>query len=126
MPDETDLFKSIDGNPIINPVGFCTYHKGYVSYNQARTHKCFRKHGGACGRIMDMKGRYVKNMNQQQYFDKTIDRLTKMETALNRMGRSLENISNTLDDMKRNEALLIEASQGDPEVVPDSFFPTEK
>lgn len=104
---DIDLYKSIDGNPIKNPVGYCMYHKGYVSDRQAKVHRCFRKHGGTCGRMKDMEGRNIRKMTSQQYYDKVVDRLTKMETVLIRMGKALENISKTLDMMEKNEETML-------------------
>lgn len=101
-----DYYRSIDGNPIRNPVGYCTYHKGYISDRQAKTHKCYRKHSGICGRMMNLEGRYVKSMNQQQYFDKMVDRITKMESDLIRMYKALDNISKTLDMMSKHEETM--------------------
>ena len=46
-------------------------------------------------------------MTSQQYYDKVVDRLTKMETALIRMGKALENISKTLDMMEKNEEEML-------------------
>ena len=36
-----------------------------------------------------MKGESVKQMRQEQYYDKMLSRLEKIETALNRIGRIL-------------------------------------
>lgn len=107
LTSDIDLYKSIDGNPIKNPVGYCVYHKGYVSDRQAKVHRCFRKHGGTCGRLKDMEGRNIRKMTSQQYYDKMVDRITKMETALIRMGKALENISKTLDMMEKNEEEML-------------------
>lgn len=46
-------------------------------------------------------------MTSQQYYDKMVDRITKMETALIRMGKALENISKTLDMMEKNEEEML-------------------
>lgn len=85
-----DYFRSIDGNWILRPVGYCTYHRGYVSERQARVHKCHRKHGGTCGRLANMEGRLIKNMTQQQFYDKIVDRMDKLIVATNKLTKTLE------------------------------------
>ena len=89
---DTDYFRSIDGNWISKPVGYCTYHRGYVSERQARVHKCHRKHGGTCGRLANMEGRLIKRMNQQQFYDKMISRMDKMCASLDKIVRTIEAI----------------------------------
>ena len=39
MPEE-QLYKSIDGNTIKNPVAYCKSHKGYLSLKQLKVHRC--------------------------------------------------------------------------------------
>ena len=92
-----DYFKSIDGNMIRNPVGYCTYHRGYVSQRQAMVHKCYRKHGGTCGRLTNMRGKRVRDMTQQQFYDKMISRMDKMCGSLNKIVGILEAIQKKQD-----------------------------
>lgn len=86
---KTEYYESIDGNPLRCPVAYCTYYHGYLSENIIRVHRCRKKHGGACSRLQNMRGENVKQMRQDQYFDKMLTRLEKIETALNRIGRIL-------------------------------------
>lgn len=92
IPEAIDYYKSIDGNMIRNPVGYCTYHRGYVSQRQAMVHKCYRKHGGTCGRLTNMRGKRVRDMTQQQFYDKMISRMDKMCGSLNKIVGILEAI----------------------------------
>lgn len=85
-----DSYKTIDGNYSKHVIGYCTYHRGYVSERQARVHKCHRKHGGTCGRLANMEGRLIKRMNQQQFYDKMINRMDKMCGSLEKIVRTLE------------------------------------
>ena len=98
---DTDYFRSIDGNWISKPVGYCTYHRGYVSERQARVHKCHRKHGGTCGRLANMEGRLIKRMNQQQFYDKMISRMDKMIVAMNKLSKTLEAMQ------KKNDVYIV-------------------
>lgn len=107
MTEDIDLYQSIDGNGIRKPVGYCMYHKGYVSDRQAKVHRCFRKHGGTCPRLQNLEGRSIRKVKTEQFYDKVVDRLTKMETALIRMGKALENISRSLDMMEKNEEEIL-------------------
>ena len=112
---DTDYFRSIDGNWISKPVGYCTYHRGYVSERQARVHKCHRKHGGTCGRLANMEGRLIKRMNQQQFYDKMISRLDKMCASLDKIVRTLE----AMQKVEFNKAMTISVTDknGDPVVL---------
>lgn len=98
---DIDYFKSIDGNMIRNPVGYCTYHRGYVSQRQAMVHKCYRKHGGTCGRLTNMRGKKVRDMTQQQFYDKMISRMDKMCGSLDKIARMLESIQ------KKNDVYIV-------------------
>ena len=60
------------------------------------------KHGGICGRYQDMKGVYVRRMKAEQYYDKVADRLTKIESALNKMARAIEHISTFADMLEES------------------------
>ena len=112
---DTDYFRSIDGNWISKPVGYCTYHRGYVSERQARVHKCHRKHGGTCGRLADMEGRLIKRMNQQQFYDKMISRMDKMCGSLEKIVRTLE----AMQKVEFNKAMTISVTDknGNPVVL---------
>ena len=96
-----DYFKSIDGNMIRNPVGYCTYHRGYVSQRQAMVHKCYRKHGGTCGRLTNMRGKRVRDMTQQQFYDKMVSRMDKMCGSLDKIARMLEAMQKADADSKK-------------------------
>ena len=112
---DTDYFRSIDGNWISKPVGYCTYHRGYVSERQARVHKCHRKHGGTCGRLADMEGRLIKRMNQQQFYDKMISRMDKMCASLDKIVRTIE----AMQKVEFNKAMTISVTDknGNPVVL---------
>ena len=97
---DIDYYKSIDGNMIRNPVGYCTYHRGYVSQRQAMVHKCYRKHGGTCGRLTNMRGKRVKDMTQQQFYDKMVSRMDKMCGSLDKIARMLEAMQKANEDSK--------------------------
>ena len=90
-------YRAIDGNWILRPIGWCQYHHGYLSEKQMKTHKCMSRHGGVCGRFQTMEGEYLRKMKSEQFYDRTIDRLTKMEATLNRISKSLEAISKSID-----------------------------
>ena len=100
-PEAIDYFKSIDGNMIRNPVGYCTYHRGYVSQRQAMVHKCYRKHGGTCGRLTNMSGRRVRDMKTEQFYDKFLSRMDKMCGSLDKIARMLEAMQKTNEDSKK-------------------------
>ena len=112
---DTDYFRSIDGNWISKPVGYCTYHRGYVSERQAKVHKCHRKHGGTCGRLADMEGRLIKRMNQQQFYDKMISRMDKMCGSLDKIVRTIE----AMQKVEFNKAMTISVTDknGSPVVL---------
>ena len=92
-------YKTLDGNWSVKVEGYCGYHKAYITEKQAKIHRCHAKHGGVCGRYQNMKGEYVRSMRQDAFYDKQIDKLTRIETALNKLVRTFENISNFCDMM---------------------------
>ena len=92
-------YPSLDGNWVLFPIGYCTWYKRYITEKQAKIHRCHAKHGGVCGRYQNMKGEYVRKMKVEQYYDKQIDKLTRIETALNKLVKTFENISNFCDMM---------------------------
>ena len=101
-------YQSLDGNWVLFPIGYCTWHKRYITEKQAKIHRCHAKHGGVCGRYQNMKGEYVRKMKVEQYYDKQIDKLTRIETALNKLVKTFENISNFCDmmvEMYREESI---------------------
>lgn len=102
-------YKTLDGNwTVQKPSGYCSYHKAYITEKQAKIHRCHAKHGGVCGRYQNMKGEYVRSMRQDAFYDKQIDKLTRIETALNKLVRTFENISNFCDmmvEMYREESI---------------------
>ena len=101
-------YKTLDGNWTPAAIAYCTYHKAYITQRQARVHRCHAKHGGTCGRYQDMKGVYVRRMRQDAFYDKQIDKLTRIETAINKLVKTFENISTFCDmmgEMYREESI---------------------
>ena len=90
-------YRAIDGNLLKHPIGYCAYHHGYLTARLIKTHKCHKKHGGTCSKYHTMEGVNIKRMRQDQYYDKAIDKLQKIETALNRTVRSLDRIAEALE-----------------------------
>lgn len=85
-------YRTIDGNYARAVIGYCQYHRGYVTSKQARTHRCHLKHGGVCPRLQDMEGKCVRKMKTEVFYDKMLDRMDKMITAMNKLTRTLEAI----------------------------------
>ena len=101
-------YKTLDGNWSVRVEAYCAFHKAYITEKQAKIHRCHAKHGGVCGRYQNMKGEYVRKMKVEQYYDKQIDKLTRIETALNKLVKTFENISNFCDmmvEMYREESI---------------------
>ena len=92
-------YQSLDGNWVLFPIGYCTWHKRYITEKQAKIHRCHAKHGGVCGRYQNMKGEYVRNMKNEQYFDRMVDRMDKLTVAVNKLVKTFQNISNFCDMM---------------------------
>lgn len=90
-------YRAIDGNWLKKPVGYCAYHHGYLTAKLERVHRCHKKHGGTCSKFHTMEGVNVKRMRQDAYYDKMLDRMMKLETALNRTVRSLDRIATALE-----------------------------
>ena len=90
-------YRAIDGNWLKNPVGYCSYHHGYLTARLIKTHKCHKKHGGTCVRFHTMEGVNIRQVNTQQYYDKHLDKLQKLEASLNRIVRSLDRIATALE-----------------------------
>ena len=44
VPKLDQTFILIDGNPTYQPFGYCWYHQGYLTRNQAIRHRCLDKH----------------------------------------------------------------------------------
>ena len=102
-------YKTLDGNwTVRNVVGYCSYHHRYITEKQAKIHRCHAKHGGTCGRYQNMKGEYVRKMTQEKFYDRQLDQLKKIETALLKLVKTFENISNFCDmmgEMYREESI---------------------
>ena len=101
-------YQTLDGNWTVRPQAYCTYHHRYLTEKQIRLHRCHAKHGGVCGRYQDMKGVYVRRMRQEQFYDKQLDQLKKIETALLKLVKTFENISTFCDmmgEMYREESI---------------------
>lgn len=94
---EVTEYRSIDGNWVLKPVGWCGYHRGYVTAKQVKIHGCHRKHGGTCSRLLDMEGGNIKQMRQDAFYDKMLDRMQKLEASINRAVRSLDRIADALE-----------------------------
>ena len=89
-PEATQDYRTIDGNYAKAVIGYCQYHRGYVTSKQARTHRCHLKHGGVCPRLQDMEGKCVRKMKTEVFYDKMLDRMDKMITAMNKLTRTIE------------------------------------
>ena len=101
-------YKTLDGNWSVRVEAYCAYHKSYITEKQAKIHRCHAKHGGVCGRYQNMKGEYVRNMKNEQYFDRMVDRMDKLTVAVNKLSKAFENISNFCDmmvEMYREESI---------------------
>ena len=101
-------YKTLDGNWSVRVAAYCAYHKAYITERQAKIHRCHAKHGGVCGRYQNMKGEYVRNMKNEQYFDRMVDRMDKLTVAVNKLSKAFENISNFCDmmvEMYREESI---------------------
>lgn len=90
-------YRAIDGNWLKSPVGYCSYHHGYLTARLIKTHKCHKKHGGTCSKFHTMEGENVKRMRQDQFYDKALDRMQKLEASINRAVRSLDRIATALE-----------------------------
>ena len=101
-PHERMEYRTLDGNWSTNVKAYCSYHHRYLTERQIRLHRCMAKHGGICGRYQDMKGGYVRKMTQEKYYDRMLDRMTKIESALNKMARAIEHVSNFADMLEES------------------------
>ena len=90
-------YRAIDGNWLKKPVGYCAYHHGYLTEKLVRTHRCHKKHGGTCSKYHTMEGVNIKRMRQDQFYDKALDRMQKLEASINRAVRSLDRIAEALE-----------------------------
>lgn len=90
-------YRAIDGNWLKSPVGYCSYHHGYLTSRLIKTHKCHKKHGGTCSKYHTMEGVNIKRMRQDQFYDKALDRMQKLEASINRAVRSLDRIAAALE-----------------------------
>ena len=121
-------YRAIDGNWLKSPVGYCSYHHGYLTARLIKTHKCHKKHGGTCSKFHTMEGVNIKQVNTQQYYDKHLDKLQKLEASLNRIIRSLDRIATALEqepetplDMALQNAVLMPSAEeifGGIEAIP--------
>ena len=107
--DNTRLeYLTLDRNWCTTPVGYCSYHRKYITERQMKLHRCMVRHGGICHRFRTMKGGNKRKMVQEKYFDKHLDQLKKIETSLNKLSKAFENISNFCDmmvEMYREESI---------------------
>lgn len=90
-------YRAIDGNWLKKPVGYCAYHHGYLTEKLVRIHRCHKKHGGTCSKYHTMEGVNIKRMRQDQFYDKALDRMQKLEAGINRAVRSLDRIATALE-----------------------------
>ena len=90
-------YRAIDGNLLKHPIGYCSYHHGYLTERLIKTHKCHKKHGGTCSKYHTMEGVNIKRMRQDQFYDKALDRMQKLEASINRAVRSLDRIATALE-----------------------------
>lgn len=88
-------YRSIDGNWIRAPkaMGFCTYHRGYLTEKQVKLHGCRTRHKGICARLRDMEGR-SERMNAEQrlqsVLDKILHKLTNIDMNVSRIEKELK------------------------------------
>jgi hypothetical protein len=94
-------YRTIDGNYAKAVIGYCQYHHGYVTSKQARTHRCHLKHGGVCPRLQDMEKRCIRKVKTEVFYDKMLDRMDKMITAMNKLTRTLEAMQ------KKNDVYIV-------------------
>lgn len=90
-------YRAIDGNLLKHPIGYCSYHHGYLTEKLVRIHRCHKKHGGTCSKYHTMEGVNIKRMRQDQFYDKALDRMQKLEASINRAVRSLDRIAEALE-----------------------------
>lgn len=102
-------YRTIDGNYAKAVIGYCQYHRGYVTSKQAKVHRCHLKHGGVCPRLQDMEGRHIRKVKTEVFYDKMLDRMDKMITAMNKLTRTLEAIEKNGIGTTSLEAALREA-----------------
>ena len=114
-PEATQDYRTIDGNYAKTVIGYCQYHRGYVTSKQARTHRCHLKHGGVCPRLTDMEGKCVRKMKTEVFYDKMLDRMDKMITAMNKLTRTIE----AIEKVEFNKAMTISVTDenGNPVVL---------
>ena len=101
-------YLTLDRNWCTTPVGYCSYHRKYITEKQMKLHRCMVRHGGICHRFRTMKGENKRKMVQEKYYDRQLDQLKRIETALNKLVKTFENISNFCDmmvDMYREESI---------------------
>lgn len=100
LPHEIRMeYLSLDGNWVHEPLGFCSYHHRFITQRQMKLHRCMVRHGGICHRFRTMKGGNKRKMVQEKYYDRQLDQLKKIETSLNKLVKTFENISNFCDMM---------------------------
>ncbi len=107
--NDNDSYRTIDGNYARAVIGYCQYHRGYITSKQARTHRCHLKHGGVCPRLQDMEKRCIRKMKTEVFYDKMLDRMDKMITAMNKLTRTLEAIQKNGAETTTLEEALREA-----------------
>ena len=101
---EATDYKTIDGNYARAVIGYCQYHQGYVTARQAKVHRCHLKHGGVCPRLQDMEGKCVRKVKTEVFYDKMLDRMDKMITAMNKLTRTIEAVEKA--DAIRNTMMM--------------------
>ena len=115
-------YRAIDGNLLKHPIGYCSYHHGYLTARLIKTHKCHKKHGGTCSKYHTMEGVNIKRMRQDQFYDKALDRMQKLEASINRAVRSLDRIATALEQEPETplDRAMHEAREifGDIEAIP--------
>ena len=100
-PEATQDYRTIDGNYAKAVIGYCQYHRGYITSKQARIHRCHLKHGGVCPRLQDMEKRCIRKVKTEVFYDKMLDRMDKMITAMNKLTKALEAIE------KKNDVYIV-------------------
>ena len=59
VPRQDELYRTIDGNKTYQPYGYCWYHRGYLTRNQAIRHSCHKKCCKRFQKFEDYQARFL-------------------------------------------------------------------
>ena len=64
VPKQAQLYPLIDGNQSYQPYGYCIYHQGYLTKNQALLHRCRKRR---CRRFYTFENhqKYLERKNKR-------------------------------------------------------------